>query len=41
MKANEIERIAAATVKAYFESEAYREAQMQMITEIISEMNEG
>ncbi|MFA7168911.1 MAG: hypothetical protein WC096_08420 [Sphaerochaetaceae bacterium] len=41
MKAQDIERIVTATVKAYFESEAYRDAQMQMITEIIREMNEG
>lgn len=38
MKANEIERIVTATIKAYFESEKYREAQEQMITEIIHEV---
>lgn len=38
MKAQDIERIATATIHAYFESEEYREAEKQMIAEIIREM---
>lgn len=38
MKANEIERIVTATIQAYFESEAYREAEKRMISEIIREV---
>jgi len=41
MKAQDIERIATATIKAYFESEAYRESQKKIISEVIREMNEG
>ena len=39
MKAQDIERIATAMIRTYFESEAYRESQKRIITEIIREMN--
>lgn len=38
MKAQDIERIATATIQAYFESEEYREAQKKMIAQIIHEV---